>query len=68
MNAPMDWMDLPQRLRDAQDRNRRLEIEVEALRAVVIEQALELQRLKHGEPVSVGGADKVQERVGGVHA
>jgi hypothetical protein len=44
---PIDWRDLQIRLNTANHLMRKLTVEVEALRELVIEQALEIQRLHH---------------------
>lgn len=61
--TPMDWMDMPQRLSRAEDKVKALTIEVEALRQIVVEQALELKRYRDGLAIagSAGGAERVEE-------
>jgi aminopeptidase N len=44
---PIDWHDLQIRLDAANLRIRKLTVEVQALREIVVEQALEIQRLNH---------------------
>jgi hypothetical protein len=44
---PLDWSDMHIRLRTAENKVRRLTVEVEALRELIVEQALEIQRLHH---------------------
>lgn len=52
--TPMDWQDMPQRLTRAEDKVKALTIEVEALRQIVVEQALELKRCRDGMALSRG--------------
>jgi len=44
--TPIDWSDLQIRLRETDHLVRRLTVEVEALRELTVEQALEIKRLK----------------------
>lgn len=53
---PLDWTDMHIRLRTAENQVRRLTVEVEALRELVVEQALEIQRLHHVTTLPIEGA------------
>ena len=60
--TPMDWMDMPQRLSKAEDKVKALTIEVEALRAIVVEQAVELKGFRDG--MAIGGSTKSEVTMG----
>jgi len=66
--TPLDWQDMPVRLRQSQEKAQRLQIEVEALRDLILEQAVEIKRLRNALAQSIpiaGGREGTGGLAGG---
>lgn len=62
---PQDWIDLPQRLRKAEEQAKKCALELEALRQLVVEQALEIQRLNNAQSIPLGRTDALPPALAG---
>lgn len=67
MTHPIDWTDMPLRLKVSEDKVRSLTIEVQALRELTVDQAVEIARLKREQnPVEIGGTDALPPAMAGI--